>query len=242
MDGPAMISVLAPSRGRPAIFARMLDSLYATCANPCGIEVISYLDVDDPTAPGYRPANKYLTYIIGPRVIFSDLWNQCYLRARGDILMHAGDDQLFDTPAWDELIENAYLSCPDRILMVHGSDLQHCDRFGAILCLSRRWVDTVGYVVPPYFVGDGPDNWINDTANALGRRLYLPYVIRHLNPIWNTAPDDATYAERRVREASAPKNLYESDMMAALRAKDVEKLRAVMDSSWTMTGLRSTYG
>ena len=237
-----MISVLVPSRGRPTIFRRMLDSLYATCANPYGIEVVVYLDDDDPTARDYPPPNEYLIYTIGPRRIFSSLWNECYLRARGDIVMHAGDDQLFQTNGWDAHIEDAYLQCPDKILMVHGSDLKHCDRFGAILCLSRRWVDTVGYVVPPYFVGDGPDNWINDVSNALGRRLYLPYVIEHLNPVWGTAPSDATYEERRANESRQQPNLYESLEMLALRAADIAKLRAVMDEKWTMPGLRAAYG
>lgn len=239
-----MISILCPSRGRPDRFRAMLDSLYATCANPYGIEVVARLDHDDPTTPQYpKPDGEYLSYIMRARTKFRGvLWNDCYAHARGDIVMHAGDDQIFRTPAWDAMIEDAYLRCPDRILMVHGSDDgQHFEKFGAILCLSRRWVDTVGYVTPPQLVGDGCDDWLNELANTLGRRLYLPFVTEHVHPLFGKAPIDRTHSERREDEQAFPLgDVYRN--LGEQRAQDVAKLRAAMDPTWTMPGLRSAHG
>jgi len=234
-----MISILCPSRGRPGVFATMVNSAYATARNPWGVEVVVYLDEDDkskehypePHVPDIRNPIS-ISYVIGPRIMFSDMWNKCYPSSKGEIVMHAGDDQIFRTPFWDKMTEDAYAKCPDKILMVHGSDAgQHFSGFGAIVCLSRKWCDTVGYVTPPYFVGDKPDDWLNYVANTLGRRVYLPYVTEHMHPLFGKAPLDDTHRERRHREMlHPPQNQY--DMMGPERAADVEKLRAVMDSNW----------
>lgn len=229
-----MISVLCPSRGRPQVFRAMMESLAAATANPYGVEVVAYIDEDDRTRWEYPPAHEYLRYVRGPRVMFSDLWNKCFDACRGDIVMHAGDDQLFRTQGWDAMVERAYLDCPDKVLMVHGSDEgQHFHLFGAILCLSRKWCETVGYVTPPWFVGDCPDKWLNEVANALGRRKYLPFVTEHMHPLFGKGPDDLTHQERREREKAAdPYVLYDTPEMCERRAADIEKLRAVMDESW----------
>lgn len=212
-----------------------------TAKDQFGIEVIAYLDEDDPTRGQYpdshvpnRAKNDPLsiTYVVGPRIMFSDLWNKCYPASKGDIVMHAGDDQIFRTMNWDEMTENAYAKCPDKILMVHGSDAgQHFGNFGAIVCLSRQWCDTVGYVTPPYFVGDCPDDWLNYVANTLGRRIYLPFVTEHMHPLFGKAPVDDTHRERREREQQHdPRAVYAG--MGQQRDEDVRKLRLVMDPNW----------
>jgi glycosyltransferase involved in cell wall biosynthesis len=217
-----MISILMPTRNRPKEMKRAIDSARSTAIN--SVEIVLYLDDDSDTVEiptGVR-------YIIGPRIVLSDCWNECAKVARGDILMMFGDDGVFKTNHWDEIIEQAFAQCPDKILMVHGDDgMPQNSNFGVFPTIHRRWVDTVGYFVPPVFTGDYPDTWLNDVANSIGRRKRLPYVTEHLHPVWGKAPLDKTYQEKWDRDkALNPAQLYAS--LAMGRKRDADLLRAVM--------------
>lgn len=114
-----------------------------------------------------------------------------------------------------------------RSLFVHGDDGYWGNRFGTHGFLHRKWVDALGYVLPPYFSSDYGDTWINDVANMLRRRVFLPILIEHMHPLWGKAQTDKTYQERMARgEKDGVKALYES--MAGKRAEDAEKIKAAM--------------
>ena len=117
---------------------------------------------------------------------------------------------------------------PDRIVFVHGRDGIHDASFGTHGFIHRRWVDTVGYFVPPYFSSDYNDTWLNEVANALGRRVYLPGLYtEHMHPVAGKAPWDATYHERMERHTrDGVDALYVSKRHE--RLADVERLRAVL--------------
>jgi hypothetical protein len=186
-------------------------------------ELVCYLDFDD-NSYDWKSIDRVIQ---GPRIVMSEMWNVCAQRATGDILMMAGDDMVFGTPDWDVMVEYAFRNCPDRILMVHGADGKNTDNFGCFPTVHRKWVDAVGYFVPPCFGGDYSDTWLNDVANILGRRKFLPYVTEHLHPVWGKAPVDETYTEKWKRdERDMPSVKYAS--MSAQRTGDADKLRAVM--------------
>src|SRR6185369_12850874 len=115
----------------------------------------------------------------------------------------------------------------DKILFVHGDDGHWGKEFGTHGCLHRNWIDTVGYVLPPYFVSDYGDTWVNEVADAIGRRKYLPFVTEHMHFLWGKSEMDATYKERIERHKNDdPGKLYVD--LAPKRLRDVEKLRAAM--------------
>ncbi len=149
------------------------------------IEIIVWLDADDPALTDNLRVcrEEKILYLLGPRdVIHSSRWDKCLPLATGDLLYHANDDIEFGTPSWDLMIEEEFEKCPDKILMVHGDDL-FCQRehFGCHPCVHRRWVDTLGYFIPPYFDGEYGDAWVNDLANRIGRRKFLPFICEHLH-------------------------------------------------------------
>lgn len=218
-----MISLLLPSRGRPQIFQRMVDSARATAHRE--IEVIVRLDSDDPTADQYKIDDADV--LVGPREVLSVMWNECYAEAGSDIVMHCGDDIVFQTDGWDDLVYAAFEEYPDKIAFVHGQDLCGPPNFGTHGFLHRRWVETVGYFVPPYFVSDYNDTWINEVANMIGRRVEIPIITEHMHFMNGKAFYDATYRERLERHRlGRVDQLYAS--MAADRVADAEKLRRVM--------------
>jgi hypothetical protein len=221
-----MISLLCPTRKRPDNFARFAKSARETAVGP--IEIIAYQDEDDdsPIQPDIL--------VRGPRIVMSQMWNECAEKATGDLLMLCGDDLVFKTPGWDRMIKGAFAGCPDKILYVHGDDCSpNAKNFGTHGTIHRRWMETVGSFTMGCFVADFADRWQNDMAVALGRRLYLPYVTEHLHWVFSKAALDETYNENRERYAAHdPHKLYwdkEPERLA-----QIEKLSAAMDPGWKL--------
>jgi hypothetical protein len=206
----------------------MVASARRTAVYPRQIQIVAYIDLDDPRYGDYfdMPEPAYL--ISGERILLSEAWNQCYRRAGGQILMHAGDDIRFLTPGWDETVRQAFAESEDKILFVHGDDLgPHGQTFGTHGFVHRRWVETIGYFVPPLFSSDWNDVWLNEVAEKIRRRVLLPFVTEHLHYTFGKAERDQTHADREERgERDGVVDLYKST--AAERERDAEKLRAMM--------------
>jgi glycosyl transferase/beta-hydroxylase protein BlmF len=165
-----------------------------------------YIDDDDDTREAAQTAISEVSYgcdiqfITGPRIVLTDAWNRCYERAHGDILMHCGDDIRFRTDAWDDMVREAFSQYSDHIALVYGRDGVHDKELGTHSFLHRRWVETIGYFLPPYFSSDYGDTWINDVAKMIGRRHYIPNIYtEHMHPVVGKGPMDQTHRERLAR-------------------------------------------
>lgn len=228
------ISILVPTRGRPESVRRLVKSLQDTARQMP--EVVLYIDHDDPTSAEYLKHLKQLDgnpelikIIEDRRRTLSECWNECAKVASGNILMHAGDDLVFKTDGWDAMVAQAFAEAEDKLLFVHGDDGHWGDTFGTHGFLHRRWIEAVGYFVPPYFSSDYSDTWLNDVANALGRRVYLPFVTEHMHPLFGKAEWDTTHRERIERHKNDKvDDLYRE--LAPKREKDIEKLRIVIST------------
>ena len=222
-----MISILVPSRGRPENIRRLYKSLEATTRGKW--EVLVRLDDDDPKLFDYPDGWECskLQNIVGPRLLLSELWNELVPYAFGDILMHGGDDITFNTEDWDLMIAEAFPE--DGIAVVHGDDMSpNSHKLGTHAFVTRKWVDTVGYLCPPYFSSDYNDLWLTRVADALGRRIYVPQVkTEHHHFAFGKGEMDQTHKERIER--------HERDMVDKIwdqtedkRAEDVAKLQAII--------------
>lgn len=216
-------SLLLPSRGRPTNIARLHQSIVDTAHGDW--EMVVRLDDDDPTASEY-PTLRNVTYLCGPRVVLSQYWNECFAAARGPVFMHAGDDIVMATPGWDVIVAEAFPA--DGIALVHGDDLgDRGTTFATHGFLRREWVDAVGYFVPPYFSSDFNDVWLNEVANALERRIFVPIVNEHLHPGFGKGPLDQTHLERMARHKADDCDAIYAQLIDE-RLRDVERLSAVM--------------
>lgn len=224
-----MISVLLPTRNRPANVRRLLSSAYETASTE--VEFVVYVDDDDPSRDETHDVlhRRGAIVIDGPRVVLSEMWNRCWERARFDVFMHCGDDIVFRTPDWDARVLDEFERWSDRIVLVHGRDGLQDDRLGTHSFLHRRWTDAVGYLVPPYFSSDYNDLWLTEVADALGRRRYLPDVYtEHMHPVAGKAPLDQTHQERLHRhQQDRVDQLYRD--MTERRLDDVAKLRRAIE-------------
>lgn len=231
MNAPR-ISILTPTRRRPQWVKRLITSAVNTAHGK--IELIFYVDNDDPSKDevwglqnsGY-PKDTILV-AEGDRCVLSEMWNRCAGYAQSDILMQCGDDIVFQTPGWDDLIVQAFDQVEDKILFVHGRDGFQDANLGTHGFLHRRWVETVGYFVPPYFASDYNDLWLTEVADALGRRKYIPEIYtEHMHPVVGKGPMDITHNERLTRHRlENVEQIWRNT--ADKRLEDVQKLRGVM--------------
>jgi hypothetical protein len=229
---PELISILVPSRGRARQFTDMVRSVGTTATHSRRVEIVSYHDSDDPELDLYPNFALYPFYdhepIIGPQIVLSQMWNECYQRSHGEIFMHCGDDVIFRTPGWDQIVRNTFREYPDKIVLVHGDDVSpNTDALATHGFLHRRWVEQVGYFVPPLFSSDWNDVWLTEVADMIGRRVKVPIVTEHMHYLFGKAEYDITYRQREERGVRDDVNrLYKRTEKD--RKRDAAKLQAAM--------------
>ncbi len=199
-----MISVLVPTRGRPHNMQRMVDSGRATCSGY--VEYVFYIDDDDTASRDMavqlheQGGDVYWTH--GPRgtLNLSQLWNECYDIAKYDVFQHSCDETVYRTEGWDHAVLVAFEDWPDRIGLVYGRDGIHDQNLATHGFITRKWVNAVGYFVPPYFSSDYNDLWLHQVAQGIGRLRFLPDVFtEHMHPAVGKGPLDLTHQERLAR-------------------------------------------
>lgn len=232
-----LISILTPTRGRPDNIVRLVKSACDTAFDRDRLEFIFYIDVDDELSgrqverlamTGQYPS---LMIIAGERIMLSEMWNECARHARGDIMMHCGDDIIFRSNNWDELVIAEFNKYPDKIVLVHGRDGYQDARLATHGFRHRNWMSVVGNFVPPYFSSDYNDTWVTEIADALGRRSYLESVYtEHMHPVAGKAEMDQTHQDRLERHArDDPGRIYKE--LANVRQEEVRLLQAFIDNA-----------
>lgn len=229
-----MISLLVPTRGRPQNIVRFAESVANTATGLVEViwcvdqdDVLSRMAVEDLPTDSYLPSHRLL---VGPRQIPCILWNQAAMIARGDIVGLMGDDIVMRTPGWDVLVSHAFDHIPDRIALVYGRDGFRDEVHASHPFLSREWVEAVGYATPENFSQDMNDVWLNEVAEMIGRRVFLPDVFtQHLHP---DDPSlgvelDQTYLDNMTRRDTDDTHALYGTLQAA-RDRDAEKLQQVM--------------
>jgi len=229
-----MISVLVPSRHRPELAKRLLDTINGT--KKTDVEVKFYLNDNDPTIERYKQLLPENVYIIGPDQSSCFSWNYLSTLARHDYCMLVGDDAQFLTTNWDQHIIDFFenYEYKDKILYVCPRDMTGSDKrrwiknkvptdkpykiethpspIGAAhFVLHKNWINTVGYFLPPQFWHWHIDNWLTKLAVRLGRAYVLPHVqIQSKKMI-----DDHT--GKRIRKEM---NIIERDLDVWKRTRD----------------------
>lgn len=177
-----MISVLCPSRGRPELAKKMLDSALKLAGTE--IEVLIYINEDDPLFNHYRSLIDKKHLIVGPDRSPAYSWNKLAESAQYDILMLQGDDAWFETANWAVKVKEAFDYYPDKIVFVYSNlegypwaggklTADHCPHF----FLHKNWIRTTGYFVPPHFWHWYVDTWWRDVAKLINRR----HIIKDLS-------------------------------------------------------------
>ncbi len=232
-----MISLLCPTRKRPKGVERMWNSAKETADNPDEVELVLRIDLDDAskheTMRLAEAAGRHLLTHMDLRTTLSKNWNEAAKIAHGEILMQCADDIVFRSQGWDTLVKEAFDRVEDKILLVYGRDGLNDAALGTHSWVHRRWIETLGYFVPPYFSCDYADTWINQIAETVGRRHFIKEIFtEHMHPAAGKAELDKTHRERLARGAADKvEELYTSRAMGRKRLGDAKKLKAAMTTT-----------
>jgi hypothetical protein len=167
-----MISILTPSRSRPALAQRMVNS---AMKNPgCEVEIKFFLNDDDPLLEEYKAFLTPDQYTVGPNQSTSYSWNLMAAEAKHDILFLVGDDAQFGCERWGVKILEAFDQYPDKIACIYPRAPSVSKKKNPHFCIHKNWVNAVGYYLPPHFYHWYVDTWIRDVALHLNRFHLIP--------------------------------------------------------------------
>ena len=193
-----LISILCPTRSRPEQLLAMIDSALKMSLRPNLIEFCLYIDLDDDSYSAIKfPENVKI--VRGPRMWLSSMYNSLIPAASGEYLFWSGDDVVFLTQGWDEVLKEGIKSFSSKLGVVHVNDMatSYPQKYAAIGMVHRNWVDAFGFIFTPHLRDNGIDFWISTVANQIGRRLYLGEVkVEHKQYRQGKVPIDQTYIDR----------------------------------------------
>jgi glycosyltransferase involved in cell wall biosynthesis len=236
------ISVLLPTRGRPLFMERVVTSAMEKANNPNSLQFVFYIDNDDELSKEKieELVNRYdenswqedfatIKYIIGERIVLSQMWNECFKLADADVVMHCGDDIIFQTTGWDDVVLNQFDAVPDKIAFVYGRDGVHHMSFGTHGFIHRNWVKATGGLFKTMYSSDYNDTYLNHVSEMIGRKFFVEIYTEHMHPAVGKYMYDQTHKDRLERHfADNVQQLYESTLH--LRQEDAALLRKFIDS------------
>lgn len=162
-----MISILTPSRSRPELAKRMY--LSAKKYAETDIQILFYLNEDDPLLQDYVSFLKESEYLVGPNQSTCYSWNIMAKQSKHDILFLVGDDAKFETKSWDKIVLDAFDLYSDKIACIYPKvpslGRKKCPHF----CLHKNWINVLGYYLPPHFYHWYVDTWIREVAQTIDR-------------------------------------------------------------------------
>lgn len=207
-----LISVLVPSRQRPELLRRSIDSLGSG-----DYEVLVGLDDDDPRLDDYVGIG---TCVIGARHGYRSLqtyYNALADRARGDWLLLWNDDCIMKTPDWIEVVR-AF----DGQMVVLNPNTNHDNwkiDMNVFPIFPRKLFELMGHIS----LSIHNDSWIEFVARDAGIMTRVPIMIVHDRADLTGNNDDLVYAQRQLEHEH-----FHSEEMERARARDVRKVRSYL--------------
>jgi glycosyl transferase/beta-hydroxylase protein BlmF len=228
------VSILCPTRGRPAGAIRLANSIHKTAKDKSCFEVWFYVDNDDPKRAEYeekigKARNSQVRLVVGPRESVSRTWNVIAKHCTGDVLMMGNDDLVFRTEGWDTILEHYIKQFKDDIYVAYFNDGINGKNLATFPIVSRKWYETLGYFTPGVFMFLFNDVWIMDIGRRVGRLHYIPEVYaEHLHhSVGKMEADDTTREARQNNMHVIDRQIY--DEMANVRENHANKIRNVMN-------------
>lgn len=196
------ISLIVPSRARPARLQDMLTSVENTVSGQHSVQVVVLLDSDDEQHyPRVSLEQVECTYIVGdPNRTMGSLNLEAVRGAKGDIIFLCNDDVLFETKNWDRILVGKAKSFHDKLYLMYPNDGIKKSRLATFPILNRNLVLENADLLPTAYQGSFIDLHIMDIFMELkrGRRIvYLDEIsCRHVHFSEDNSLFDSTYENR----------------------------------------------
>lgn len=179
VDPQGLVIGLA-TRGRPEL---LLATLTATLPNIVDgrTKVLVFIDEDDVATKDalagatLPPFKGRLIGVVRPRPLtIGAKWNWM-TEEPGTAYLVMVDHSCHLTPGFDKMFLDAaakFNGGPGVVLGPQANLSFHCAN-----CMTRAWVDAVGYIYPPYFPYWFTDHWMEDVAKMTGLTELIPVVV-----------------------------------------------------------------
>jgi hypothetical protein len=207
------LSLVLPTRGRPDVARRALSELASKAAAPECIEVLLYVDEDDPQSHDIDHPDLKVRRIVGPPGVgMGTITNECLLASRGRFAMLVNDDIRVRTKAWDQRIIEAAASVADGVVLVYPNDGHQRGRLSTFPVVPRAVLEELGSLASNRINHFHIESHVFGIFEELARRgherrLYLDDVqIEHVTPggarpvraqVRGFRDDRVTYATQR---------------------------------------------
>lgn len=175
-------SFLMPTRGRPHLVSRFLQSVLETTTDPSRIEVVIAVDDDDLESQNIVENRLAFRKIVVPAgTTMGNLNRACFDASSGRYVMLINDDVVLRTKGWDAVIKAIYARYSDDVALVHVNDLLFREKLCTFPIQSRRVCLEIGVCQPDYqrYKIDDDVYAIYNMLAYLGHKriVYLPEVI-----------------------------------------------------------------
>lgn len=216
----SLVSLLLPTRARPALALRLFDSIQERTRHLDRVEVVLYVDEDDLPSHSLNHDAFKVKVIIGPRLSMGGYNTACLANADGQIIILINDDMVIRTSGWDEVVRGMDSRFPDKIYLAYGNDLFKGEKLCSFPILSRRTCEVLVEPFPDAYRGAFIDYHLLDIFKRVQhagyhRICYLEHLIfEHMHYRTGKAQFDATY-QKRDRFADDPVFLSLRDLRSA---------------------------
>lgn len=212
---PIKFSILFPTRERPELLSRLLNSIALKTANLQSIEVLVAIDEDDKSYDDEIELRDYQflkVFRVKRSLNFSrDYYTYLFKQSLGKYIIVCNDDCVLETQNWDLTIApmlDEYIG--DGPNIVHGWIEDGLGTFrarghGEYCCFplfGRDGVQALDAIFPARIPTWGADIWTKRIYDTIGRVIHLPITLRHYCYHNNTRPQDQI--NRRIAENQVP--------------------------------------
>ncbi len=191
IDNPKHISLLLPTRNRPAYLTKLFDSLEETTYDKSAVDIWGYVDDDDAVTQEFIRSGVHSRYsfkinwVIGERTktqgeMLTILWRRSTTNA--GIYFSGMDDCVFLTKNWDEIIRAAFDRYPDRIMLAYPDEATAQPGQVTLAILSAEWANITGKILTSYFPFWFDDAWLDQVAQMIQRKVQVDI---QTNPLGN---------------------------------------------------------
>lgn len=192
-----------PSRSRPDLFFRGLDSIVNNLADKENYIVLCTFDENDSTMNNPAIIEKLKTYknlipVFGKsdgkiHAMNKDI--ELLENKQWDILIGTSDDMEFITNGFDDIIRDDMKKYfPDGDGVLHYPDGYTDSRLMTISIMGRKYYDRFGYIYHYAYKSFYADNEAAEVGANLKKIQYIPkQLFVHRHPAWGAGTTDALY-------------------------------------------------
>jgi hypothetical protein len=230
--------VIVPTRIRPGQCARLLDSFRETVKSP-DTDLMFVTDGDDDSY-GEMDWGDVLHGVLEPRAYFTEKLNVTAMAHAGlyDAIMYVGDDHVFVTPGWDDILLDA-LAQMGGTGWVYPDDKRRSD-IPEIWLASTDLIRELGWFAPDWVGHYYCDNIIADLGVRTGLIRYVPEAVvehKHYSVCAETSKD-SLYSETEERFGKSDMEAFQQWRAEGITIQ-VAQLRRIFnpDIKWLLSSI-----